>query len=50
VRQHIRNALKQGATKEELLEVFELISGLGVLTCTVGMPILEEELKKAAGI
>ena len=30
LRQHIRNALAHGATKEELMEVFELASGIGV--------------------
>ena len=43
-RQHIRNALKLGATKEELTEVLELITGLGIHSVIMGMPILEEEL------
>ena len=30
LRQHIRNALAHGATREELMEVFELASGIGV--------------------
>jgi alkylhydroperoxidase/carboxymuconolactone decarboxylase family protein YurZ len=47
IRQHIRNALKYGATAEEIMEVFELTSGLGIHTCTVGVPILADELKKA---
>ena len=46
-RQHIRNALKVGATKEEILEVFELVSALGVHTITMGVPALIGELKKA---
>jgi alkylhydroperoxidase/carboxymuconolactone decarboxylase family protein YurZ len=45
LKQHIRNALKYGATKEEIMEVFELVSVLGIHTCTVGVPILIEELK-----
>ena len=48
-RQHIANALKHGATKEEIMEVFELTSVLGIHTCTTGVPILLEELKKAEG-
>lgn len=44
IRIHIRNALKYGATKEEIMEVFELVSVLGIHTCTVGVPILVEEL------
>jgi len=47
LRQHISNALKYGATKEEIMEVFELVSVLGIHTCTMGVPILMEELKKS---
>lgn len=46
IRIHIKNALKYGATKEEIMEVFELVSVLGIHTCTVGVPILVEELNK----
>ena len=46
LRQHISNALKYGATKEEIMEVFELVSVLGIHTCTMGVPILVEELRK----
>jgi len=47
IRQHIGNALKYGATKEEIMEIFELVSVLGIHTCTTSVPILIEELKKA---
>ena len=47
IRNHIRMALKHGATKEEIMEVFELVSVLGIHTCTVGVPILVEELRNA---
>ena len=47
LRQHIRNALDYGATREEVLEVIELASVIGIHSCTVGVPILIEEL--AAG-
>lgn len=46
LRVHIRNALKAGATREELLEVMELASFVGIHSCTFGVPILEEELSK----
>jgi len=46
LRQHIKNALKYGATVEEVMEVFELVSVLGIHTCTMGVPILIEEVKK----
>jgi alkylhydroperoxidase/carboxymuconolactone decarboxylase family protein YurZ len=44
LRQHIRNALAYGATREEVLEVIELASAIGIHSCTVGVPILIEEL------
>jgi alkylhydroperoxidase/carboxymuconolactone decarboxylase family protein YurZ len=44
LRQHIRNALGYGATREEIMEVIELVSVLGIHACTVGVPILVEEL------
>jgi alkylhydroperoxidase/carboxymuconolactone decarboxylase family protein YurZ len=42
VRLHVRNALKHGATARELMEVFELISVLGVHTITTSLPIMEQ--------
>jgi alkylhydroperoxidase/carboxymuconolactone decarboxylase family protein YurZ len=44
---HIRNALELGATKEEILEVLELISVLGIHSVTMGLPLLIEELGRA---
>ena len=53
LRQHIRNAIEYGATREEVLEVIELASVIGIHSCTVGVPILVEELaanaKRASG-
>ena len=43
LRIHIRNALKHGATKQEILEVYELVSVLGMHTITMGLPVLLEE-------
>jgi alkylhydroperoxidase/carboxymuconolactone decarboxylase family protein YurZ len=43
LRIHIRNALGYGATKEEILEVYELISVLGMHSITMGLPALLEE-------
>ena len=45
--QYIKNALKYGATKEEIMEVFELTSVLGIHTITMGVPVLMKELKLA---
>jgi alkylhydroperoxidase/carboxymuconolactone decarboxylase family protein YurZ len=48
LRQHIRNALNYGATKEEIMEVLELVSVLGIHACTLGVTVLMEELEAAA--
>jgi len=47
LRAHMRNALKYGATKGELIELFELVSSLGVHACTMGVPVLMDEMRKA---
>lgn len=46
LRRHIRNALRLGATRDEILEVLEVISVLGIHACNLGVPILAEELKE----
>ena len=48
LRQHIRNAIKHGASKDELMEVLELVSAIGVHTMTESVPILMKEAKAAA--
>jgi len=47
IRQHIHNAIEQGATREEIMEVLELTSTLGIHACNIGVPILVEELDAA---
>ncbi|TVR10325.1 MAG: carboxymuconolactone decarboxylase family protein [Salinarimonadaceae bacterium] len=42
IRLHVRNALKHGASAQEIMEVFELISVLGVHTITSSLPIMEQ--------
>jgi alkylhydroperoxidase/carboxymuconolactone decarboxylase family protein YurZ len=49
LRQHVQNALRHGATREEIMEVYELTSVLGIHTCTMGVPVLLEELAAAGG-
>lgn len=46
LRAHIQNAIKYGATKEEILEVYQLAAEVGMDTFKEGMPILIEELNK----
>ncbi len=43
----IRNALQHGATVEQILEVMEISSILGVDAVTAAVPIMVEELKRA---
>lgn len=43
---HMRNALRLGATTEEILEVLEIASVIGIHTATVAAPILAEELAR----
>jgi alkylhydroperoxidase/carboxymuconolactone decarboxylase family protein YurZ len=47
LRAHIKNAIGYGATREEILEVIELASVIGIHAATVGVPILVEELAAA---
>jgi alkylhydroperoxidase/carboxymuconolactone decarboxylase family protein YurZ len=41
---HMRNALRLGATKEEILEVLEIASVIGIHAATVAAPILAEAI------
>ena len=44
---HMVNALRYGASPEEIMEVIECASLLSFRTMTVGVPVLVEELKRA---
>ena len=46
VRRHIQNALRAGATKEEILEVIQLTTILGIHSMALAAPILQEEVEK----
>jgi alkylhydroperoxidase/carboxymuconolactone decarboxylase family protein YurZ len=47
LRIHVRNALKLGATAAEIVEVLELSTTIGIHSCTVGLPILTDEIRRA---
>jgi alkylhydroperoxidase/carboxymuconolactone decarboxylase family protein YurZ len=47
IRRHMKNALKLGSTREEILEVLQLTTVLGIHACNMGVPILAEELASA---
>ncbi|MEM5403400.1 carboxymuconolactone decarboxylase family protein [Paraburkholderia unamae] len=47
VAHHIDEALTGGATREEVMEVLELVSTIGIHTSNVGVPVLLEVLEEA---
>jgi alkylhydroperoxidase/carboxymuconolactone decarboxylase family protein YurZ len=44
VRRHMQNALKAGATREEILETIQLTTVMGIHSCNLAVPIMMEEL------
>jgi alkylhydroperoxidase/carboxymuconolactone decarboxylase family protein YurZ len=46
IAQHLKKAIEFGATREELMEVLELTSTLGIHACNLGVPILLEVLEE----
>ena len=48
VRRHMRNAFAHGATPEEVLEVIQLTTVMGIHACNLAVPILCEEMATAA--
>lgn len=46
VRRHMQNAIKAGASKEEILETIQLTTVMGIHSCNLAAPILIEEFAK----
>jgi alkylhydroperoxidase/carboxymuconolactone decarboxylase family protein YurZ len=46
IRTHVSAAMKEGASVNEVLEVIELSSTLGIHACNIGVPLLVEVLKE----
>jgi alkylhydroperoxidase/carboxymuconolactone decarboxylase family protein YurZ len=46
IRQHVAAALKHGATEQEIMEVIELTSTLGIHASNIGVPLLLEVLEE----
>ena len=46
VRRHMQNALKAGATRDEILETIQLTTVMGIHACNLAVPILLEEIAK----
>ena len=45
-RRHIHNAIKAGASVEEIMDVLKLCGAQGMQACNLGVPILAEELDR----
>ncbi|WP_438996113.1 carboxymuconolactone decarboxylase family protein [Candidatus Puniceispirillum sp.] len=45
VRRHMQNALKAGATQEEIFEAIQLTTVMGIHACNLAVPILIEEVE-----
>ena len=45
-RRHIQNALKAGATKEEIFETIQLTTVMGIHAMNLALPMLNEEVEK----
>jgi alkylhydroperoxidase/carboxymuconolactone decarboxylase family protein YurZ len=46
VRRHVQNALKAGATQNEILETIQLTTVIGIHSCNLAIPILLDEVEK----
>lgn len=49
-RRHMQNALRLGATGEEILEVIQLTTVMGIHSVNMAVPMLVEELAKAGAV
>ena len=47
-RRHIKSALKLGATPEEIMTTLQICVSMGLQSCAKGVPILAQELERAA--
>ena len=47
VKRHIQEALRLGVNQAEILEVFKLVSIVGIHSCALGVPLLKNELAHA---
>jgi alkylhydroperoxidase/carboxymuconolactone decarboxylase family protein YurZ len=46
LRVHIRNALRHGATRDEIMEIYQLTSSIGVHSVTMGVPALLDVMQR----
>lgn len=48
MREHVRRAIRQGATAAELVEVLQLVAHLGIHACVIGVPMIVEAAEAQA--
>ncbi len=48
LKNHIDRALDEGATWQEIVEVIQIVSTLGIHAITMGVPILKEAIQEVA--
>ncbi|WP_370211266.1 carboxymuconolactone decarboxylase family protein [Roseovarius sp.] len=46
VRRHMQNAIREGATREEILEVIQLTTVMGIHSCNLAVPMIDEEFAR----
>lgn len=49
IRAHVAAAAREGASRDEVLEVIELSCTLGIHACNIGVPLLVEVLREEGG-
>ncbi|WP_158903643.1 carboxymuconolactone decarboxylase family protein [Burkholderia sp. L27(2015)] len=48
IKTHMRNAIRHGATQDEIMEVLEIVSVIGIHGALIGVPMLEENFSAPA--
>lgn len=49
IKTHMRNAIRHGATQDEIMEVLEIVSVIGIHGALIGVPMLEENINALNG-
>jgi hypothetical protein len=49
IHDHMKEAIKNGASQAEIMEVLELTSTLGIHACNIGVPMLCEVMRELGG-
>ena len=49
IKTHMRNAIRHGATQDEIMEMLEIVSVIGIHGALIGVPMLEENINALNG-